>query len=707
MISAAATFSLPALLGLPAGTGHLMSIEHVRALTALLVRHRPTDMEACCFVGGSISPEDRPRDTIVVFADDFGGAPFLVMAGQQGACALLSSYEGAQCRVRLISDPEMVDRAALVIAQLSDHNYQLSSLVEAENQRAFIARMAAAIATEMRFGADVYRALMPDDYFWPLLAAALANAGGVPAMLAKPEARQMLRELGVSRVLVGMLDADHQLQTVAADGNAPQRMVVQQGVVASVIRRGRPGSANTPAASGLGGVAEWAGNETLTIVPLIRDEQAFGLLLATGQRPLTGPALAALHGFGTLIGLNLNGAPAPTPVPEPRLPAVPNAGAMVPRPPMATNAMQRAPAPRSTVSAPSLARELGTLVEHLGDAVLLVDAQGRVNAYTPALARMLSMGMDAHGQPLVASGGSCLAPLLAEALMGEQIKRHEVDLPNGNPAHVSVTEFAQGLWAFVLHQEATTATSTASPQEIQATGGNLNEAERNESFLSNFSNIVRVPLRELRDLITRVPTLGELNEQQSRLIGQVVKLNSELTMLVNDLLALGQIRLESSEYRVPLRLDLLIEAAVGTQYAEFGRRGQQVNLEIAPGLPRVYGSEEGLGRAVAAMIDNAIKYSPTGAQIRVAAHQQGSELIVTVQDNGVGMLTSEVAQVFDPFFRAESSAHLGISGRGLGLTIAKAVIEQHNGRIWAESAPSQGSTFGFSLPCDNAAGARS
>ncbi len=704
MISAAATFSLPALLGLPAGSGHLMSIEHVRALTALLVRHRPTDMEACCFVGGSISPEDRPRDTIVVLADEFGGAPFLVMAGQQGACALLSSYEGSQCRVRLISDPEMVDRAALVIAQLSDHNYQLSSLVEAESQRAFIARVAAALASEMRFGADVCRALMPDDYFWPLLAGALASASGVPAMLAKPEARQMLRELGVSRVLVGMLDTDHQLQTVAADGNAPQRMVVQQGVVASVIRRGRPGSANTPAASGLGGVAEWAGNEMLTIVPLVRDEQVFGLLLATSQRPLAGKALASLHGFGTLIGINLNGATAPTQ--ESRLPAVPSAGAMVPRPPMATNALQRAsaPTPRSTVSAPSLARELGTLVQLLGDAVLLVDAQGRVNAYTPALARMLTMGMDAHGQSLVASGGSCLAPLLAEALMGEQITREEVQLPNGSPAHVSVTEFAQGLWAFVLHQEA--ATATASPQELQTTSGNLNEAERNESFLSNFSNIVRVPLRELRELITRVPTLGELNEQQSRLIGQVVKLNSELTMLVNDLLALGQIRLESSEYRVPLRLDLLIEAAVGTQYAEFGRRGQQVNLEIAPGLPRVYGSEEGLGRAVAAMIDNAIKYSPTGAQIRVAAQQQGSELIVTVQDNGVGMLPSEVAQVFDPFFRAESSAHLGISGRGLGLTIAKAVIEQHNGRIWAESAPGQGSSFGFSLPCDNAANAR-
>ncbi|PDW03249.1 sensor histidine kinase [Candidatus Viridilinea mediisalina] len=694
MISAAATFSLPALLGLQAGSGHLMSLEQVRAFTALLVRHRPTDMEACCFVGGSINLEARPRDTIVVLADDFGGAPFLVMAGQQGACALLSSYEGSQCRVRLISDPELVDRAALVIAQLSDHNYQLSSLVEAESQRAFMARIAAAMAAELPLAADAYRALMPEDHFWPVLAGALQQADGLPAMLAKAEMRQMLRELGVSRLLVGLLDADHQLQTLAADGNAPQRMIIQQGVVASVIRRGRPGSANSAAASGIGGVVEWAGSDTLTIVPLLRDEQVFGLLLATGQRPISGPSLALMHGIGALIGLNLNG----TTASAQRMP-VPTNNIAVPQAPIVPSNGPRSPSPRSTVSAPSLTRELGMLVERLGDAVLLVDVQGRVTAYTPTLARMLSMGMDAHGQPLVASGGSCLAPLLAEALMGEQSGTQEVQLPTGAKASVSVTEFAQGLWAFVLHEES----STASLQEIQAAGGNLNEAERNESFLSNFSNIVRVPLRELRELITRVPTVGELNEQQSRLIGQVVKLNSELTMLVNDLLALGQIRLESSEYRVPLRLDLLIEAAVGTQYAEFGRRAQQVNLEIAPGLPRVYGSEEGLGRAVAAMIDNAIKYSPTGAQIRVAAYQEGNELVVMVQDNGVGMLPSELDQVFDPFFRSESSAHLGISGRGLGLTIAKAVIEQHNGRIWAESTHGQGSSFAFSLPCDTIA----
>lgn len=71
-----------------------------------------------------------------------------------------------------------------------------------------------------------------------------------------------------------------------------------------------------------------------------------------------------------------------------------------------------------------------------------------------------------------------------------------------------------------------------------------------------------------------------------------------------------------------------------------------------------------------------------------------------VQDTGVGLEADEQAQIFDPFYRARSAEQLGVSGRGLGLTIAKAVIEQHGGQIWVTSVPGKGSTFAFRLPCE-------
>ena len=711
MTSAATTFSLSALLGMPAGTGCLIGLEQVRTLAALLLRNRPSDLQACCFVGGTLGVGQRPHDNVVMLTDAFGGAPFLVVAGEQGAVALLTWAEGNQYRARLICDPELVDRAALVLAQLSDHNYNLGSLVEAEVQQAFVARLAVSLVAELRLDAPAYRAMMPDEQLWPALAAALAPRSGPEALLAAPEVRQMLQGLAVQQVLLGQLDADqHQLTPLAATGGSmPQRLLVQHhGVVASVIRRGRPGSAASMAASGLDGLGVWAQGGALTAVPLLRDERAWGLLLAASPRPLSGPTLTKLAGLGALLALHLGPttvsgtlahSPAPRPGPTQSAPPRP----VTPGP----TAIERA-APRVVPRAAStITRDLGALLAQLGDAVLLVDGQGRVAAYTDALARLLGMSMDAHGQPLVASGGACLAPLLTEVLMDEPVEALEVELPTGGKATATVVEFAQGLWAFVLRQAAV-ASSPDSPVTFQAPAAPVQpnivtDGERNESFLSNFSNIIRIPLRELRELITRVPAAGELNEQQSRLIGQVVKLNSELTMLVNDLLALGQIRLESSERRAPLRLDLLIDAAVGTQYAEFGRRGQHVITDLPPGLPRVSGSEEGLGRALAAMIDNAIKYSPTGAQITVKAYQEDDEVVVSIEDTGPGLLPEELEQVFDPFYRAESTVPLGISGRGLGLTITKAVIEQHNGRIWATSTPGAGTMFAFSLPCGEAA----
>ncbi|MEI7769897.1 MAG: sensor histidine kinase [Chloroflexales bacterium] len=699
MTSAVETFSLPALLGIPRGKGCLMSAEQVRTLAALLLRNSPSDLESCCFLGGALTVGGRPHDNdnLVVLSETFGVAPFLVLASQQGGSALLTWAEGSQYRVQIITDPEYVDRATLVLSQLSDHSYTMSSLVETEVQRAYVARLASALVSELRLSETDYHALMPGELRWLTMAAAMMTCAGAEALLAVPEVRQIFRDVGAQRVLLGQLDADQrQLTLLASEGGPPPAaLTIQQGIITSVIRRGRPGSATSAAASGIGGADGWVGTDMLTVVPLLRDERVWGLLLVVTLRPLSGPAQATLYGLGSLLAMNLGVAPqqaahAQAIVPTGAAPYAARGGEGRTAPARAPT--ERQSAPTASRGASHIVRDLGALLAQIDDAVLLVDSRGQVVGYTSALARLL--GVHAHGQPLVASGGACLAPLLTEALMDERAAAREVELPGGGMATAQVIEFSQGLWAFILHEHSASPAAPVAPAQPSI----VSEGERNESFLSNFSNIIRVPLRELRDLITRVPAAGELNEQQSRLIGQVVRLNSELTMLVNDLLALGQIRLQAGEHRMPLRMDLLLEAAVGTQYAEFGRRGQHVTTDIQVGLPRVFGSEEGLGRAVAALIDNAIKYSPAGSHIRVCAQREGGDMLVRIEDTGPGLLPEEIEQVFDPFYRAESTASLGISGRGLGLTITKAVIEQHDGHIWATSTYGRGCIFNFRLP---------
>ncbi len=699
MTSFAAPLSLPALLGVPAGTGCLLSIEQVRHIATLAVRHRPNDLHARVVFGGPLGNLEEGT----AWGDFWQNAPFLVIAGEQGALALVSRREAEGFRCVILSDPKQVDHATMALAQFGDEMLTPPDLAAPEAQRTFIATLIAALVADPRLKSVDLTRLLPAERRWIELAHVSGRARDLATLFATPDLRQALSEQRVERALVGMLNANQtQVRVMAATGGqAPAMLGVQGTLLSSVLRSRRSGSASTSSESGLDTEGQrWLGNSTLTVVPLQRDGTLWGLLLAASQRPLATAARAALHGLGALISAT-HGIAAPT-IGD----TAPSGWASTPARPGAAPS-----SPRASNTEPSRARrqaalvsDLGAVFERLSDAVVLVDNQGRLLSYTPTAATTLALGPTARKHTLIESGASCLTPLLSEALMKDESVEGEVALPHGGHASVVVRGIGDALWSFIIHPDAG---PESAPSAAEAHRPAPNEREQQETFLSNFSRIIHVPLRELRNLITSVPAAGELNEQQSRLIGQVVRLNSELTMLVNDLLSLGQIRLQSYESGTPLRLDLLIEATVGLQYAEFGRRGQHVTVDLPPGLPRVIGSEEGLGRAINALIDNAIKYSPSGANIRIAAHEEAGNVLVMIEDSGYGLSEDEVAQVFEPFYRAESAERAGVSGRGLGLTIAKAVIEQHGGQIWVDSRPGKGSTFTFRLPCTNAGGTKS
>jgi signal transduction histidine kinase len=734
---AASTLTLPNLIGLPvADSPCLLHAEQFVQLGRVLLAQRPQDGRAICFLGGTLSSlaGTRREADAAIFAleGDLSHDPFLVIAGPQGSLALLAVEDSRGFRVRLYTDLDTVDRVALVLSQFGDHPYSLDAVGDNETQRGFIAGITAVLLQEPSLRTIELTALLPNEGPWIEIARAVIGLLTPADLFNLPAVRRLLRDAHVLRSMFCQFDVEQQhLLPIANDGGpAPASLNAQHQLIGSALRAQRPASMVPADTARLDGeLGQWCAGQAITIVPLLRQGRPWGLLLVASERPLAASARANLNGLGSLCAMVLSHAPAPVaaqPASRSMLPAngagFPGRPGMLPPPTprtaLPTSAAAPAPAARPTMApvvsngrptntalarqSPAASRQqivgddLLTFVTHLDDAVLIADSYGRIASVTQKAMSLLGLHSDARGRSLVESGAWCLAPLLTDAVTGDLHDAQTIELPDGQPAEARVIEMAGGMWAFLIHTPQTPAVTLpviANPMTTVV----VDDQERNESFLSNFSNIIRVPLRELRSLITQVPAAGNLNEQQSQLIGQVVRLNSELTMLVNDLLALGQIRLQSNEHQVALRLDLLIEAAVGTQYAEFGRRGQHVTTDLQPGLPRVHGSEEGLGRVVSALIDNAIKYSPAGAQITVAAKQQGGEVIVTVQDTGPGLHEQELAQVFDPFYRAPSTERLAISGRGLGLTIAKAVIEQHGGRVWATGSPGMGCSFGFSL----------
>jgi signal transduction histidine kinase len=676
------------LVGVAVDESHcVLSAEQLARLGALLLKSRPADGQAVCFLGGSLSTLASQTDAlsrVVPLYGNLGDEPFVVIAGPAGGLALLALEQHNGYRACLFSDTDIIDRVVLVLSQFGDYSYSFESLCDRLAQRAFMARVIVSLLTDPELRSIDLDALLPGDQVWLALARGLSAPSGWESPLAIPDVRRLLQQNGCECVIFGQVDLSRrELIVLAAEGgSAPETLSLQQGVLAEALRS-RSLACAPPAmrAEDSRPVDDdlWQSDAALTAAPLLREGRVWGMLLCASRRPLSGAARAHINGLAALLAHYI-------PVAPPQLTEIVPTRSERHRH-VRSGAMDRRPT--SVVLGVGMA-----LLEQLSDGVVLADALGRLVGFNRMAAEQLDLDEQLIGESLAESSIWVLAPLLTDAVMGELGESRSVELPNGQAARVAVIEMGNELWAFVI-QTTTPVTPGAAPPLVAVEPLNRNGA-RNDALLLAFSNIIRTPLSTMRDLMTQIPTVGRLNEEQSRLLGKIVYLNSELTMLSNDLLSLGQLRRERHE-RIPLRLDMLIEAAIALQYAESGRRGQQVVPTIAAHLPLVLGDDEGLGRAIAALLDNAIKYSAAGAQIDVVVTHDDETVTVAIHDMGVGLTAEEVERVFEPFYRAPSTEHLGVAGRGLGLTITRAVIEQHGGRIWAESWPGRGSVFAFRL----------
>jgi signal transduction histidine kinase len=156
----------------------------------------------------------------------------------------------------------------------------------------------------------------------------------------------------------------------------------------------------------------------------------------------------------------------------------------------------------------------------------------------------------------------------------------------------------------------------------------------------------------------------------------------------------GQFELNVDEITVADLVDRVV-AGLGPL---FETKSQQVTVEIAGGDNTLLVDGARLTQVMSNLLSNASKYSGEGSGILVHASMDGDVLNVSIRDEGIGMSEADQARVFTRFFRADNDSTRTESGTGLGLYIAKSIVELHGGRLWFESAPGAGSTFHFSVP---------
>lgn len=172
-----------------------------------------------------------------------------------------------------------------------------------------------------------------------------------------------------------------------------------------------------------------------------------------------------------------------------------------------------------------------------------------------------------------------------------------------------------------------------------------------------------------------------------------------LKALIDNLLAATKLQAEGMKLNLSdVRLDKILEQSV-----ERFRTQSDIHtleLDFPPEFPYVLADETRLRQVVDNLLSNAIKYSPKGGTIRVVGEVFPTYVQVSVSDEGVGIRADKLERVFDRFYRVDDDLTRSTQGTGLGLFLARAVVEAHGGRIWATSEPGKGSTFTFTLPLE-------
>lgn len=171
-----------------------------------------------------------------------------------------------------------------------------------------------------------------------------------------------------------------------------------------------------------------------------------------------------------------------------------------------------------------------------------------------------------------------------------------------------------------------------------------------------------------------------------------------MTKIINDLLDAG--RIEAGE-KVPMNKEWCNAGDAIRQLATFFIKScpnHQFEIVLPEAQHMMFVDKEKMGQVIKNILDNAVKYSPNGGEIRISGNLIEGNYQVTVQDQGVGMDAGQVGKIFEKFYRASASQASGIRGIGLGMHIVKSIIKSHKGKVWVQSEIGKGTTVKFTIP---------
>lgn len=247
--------------------------------------------------------------------------------------------------------------------------------------------------------------------------------------------------------------------------------------------------------------------------------------------------------------------------------------------------------------------------------------------------------------------------------------------------------------------------------QLQREQSELERLERiRKDFVINVSHELRTPLASIQGYAETLLD-GAIDDPHNNVrFLKIIRQNTErLTRLTADLLTLSRLELKSQKLNfASYYINALLENAVDSMKPLADKKDVRLQLERAPadgdGLPsEVFVDSEAMHQVLANLVDNALKYTPAGGQVTLAARRTNSstgEMIeVSVSDTGVGIPSEDLPRLFERFYRVDKARSRELGGTGLGLAIVKHLTRSMGGEVGVESRPGEGSRFYFTVPC--------
>jgi len=236
-------------------------------------------------------------------------------------------------------------------------------------------------------------------------------------------------------------------------------------------------------------------------------------------------------------------------------------------------------------------------------------------------------------------------------------------------------------------------------EELRRAYQELKELDRLKSdFVSMVSHELRSPLTNISGAVELMLEEEEWSEEYVRkMLGVVGEQSERLIRLVRGILDVsridaGRLYLDRKEVDILPLLERVVSSLQSTTIFHW------FQVPAIDKLPRVWGDEDRIEQIFFNLLDNAIKFSPSGGPISVQMEPGNGEITVSITDPGMGIPTAKQEKLFQKFHRLDSDDSRESYGHGLGLYITKGLVEAHGGKMWVESVEGEGSTFSFTLP---------